>query len=251
MPAITESQEVLKAQLEEKVAELSRSNRELEQFAYVASHDLQEPLRMVTAFVDLLDTEYGDLIRDQAGDGALYLEHIKAGSVRAKALIDALLAFSRVGQGMRREWFSARQAVDHAMEILGPDTSERGARVTVVDPLPAVYADLQMLSRLFTNIIGNSLKYRSPARQPEITINAEELDSYYLFRVTDNGLGFHPRYATKVFEIFKRLRTDKNGAGIGLAICQKIVECHGGEILAVSEEGVGTTIAFSLPRGET
>jgi light-regulated signal transduction histidine kinase (bacteriophytochrome) len=239
----------LKEQLDQKIAELSRSNRELEQFAYVASHDLQEPLRMIANFVELLDTEYGDAIRNAPGDGGLYLDYVKGGAVRAKSLIDALLAFSRVGRGMRRRYFPAREAIDAAMLVLGPGLVERNARVHVLDPLPEIFADSEMMARLFTNVIGNSLKYRSPERLPEIEIEARDLEGSYMFLVRDNGVGFHQRDAERIFDLFRRLRTDKNGAGIGLAICQKIVLCHDGEIFALSEEDQGTTISFTISKG--
>ena len=222
--------------LAEKVEELARSNADLEQFAYVASHDLQEPLRMVSAYTQLLAERYRGKLDDQADK---YIHYAIDGATRMQSLIQDLLAFSRVG---RQEYaFAIRdcnQLVDSAVENLRAAILETGAAVT----------HGSQLQQVFQNLIGNAIKFHGP-NSPIIEISARQQGAEWLFSVADNGIGISAEHAENVFIIFNRLhtRTEYAGNGIGLAICKKIVERHGGRILAKPHEGGGTVFNFTLP----
>lgn len=225
--------------------ELTRSNADLEQFAYVASHDLQEPLRMVASYTQLLaEQTKGTLDRD-AQD---YIGFAVDGALRMQALISDLLAYSRVSRaGLAVEELVAGDVVAHALKNLEVAIAESGARVTI-DPLPAVRASRTQLLQLFQNLIGNAIKFRGE-RSPHIQVGAEHQDGAVTFSVRDNGIGFDPKYAPKIFVIFRRLhaRGKYPGTGIGLAVCKKIVEQHGGRIWVESKPGVGTEFFFTIP----
>ena len=231
--------------LAEKVEELARSNADLEQFAYVASHDLQEPLRMVSAYTQLLAERYRGKLDDQADK---YIHYAIDGATRMQSLIQDLLAFSRVG---RQEYaFAIRdcnQLVDSAVENLRAAILETGAAVTHA-PLPQLMANGSQLQQVFQNLIGNAIKFHGP-KSPIIEISASKQGAEWLFSVADNGIGISAEHADNVFIIFNRLhtRTEYAGNGIGLAICKKIVERHGGRILAKPHEGGGTVFNFTLP----
>jgi signal transduction histidine kinase len=235
--------------LAQKVEELARSNADLEQFAYVASHDLQEPLRMVSAYTQLLAERYRGKLDDQADK---YIHYAVDGATRMQSLIHDLLAFSRVG---RQETAVAstdcNELVECAMENLRAAILESGAVVTP-GPLPLLLANGSQLQQVFQNLIGNAIKFRR-AQAPVIQISAEKLGTEWLFSVADNGIGISAEHAESVFVIFNRLhtRTEYAGNGIGLAICRKIVERHGGKIQAVPHEGGGTIFNFTLPAGKT
>jgi PAS domain S-box-containing protein len=225
--------------------DLARSNKELEQFAYVSSHDLREPLRTVIGFVQILQERYRDKLDAKANE---YIHFAVEGSKRMQQLIDDLLAYSRVGNaGVVLQGVNVQYPLGRAMEALKGSIEESGAKITV-DPMPTVSADSTLLSQVFQNLIGNSIKFRSD-KPLVIHIGARKERDAWLFWVKDNGIGMDPAYKEKIFVIFKRLHTREKyaGTGIGLAICKKIVEQHGGEIYVESEPGAGSTFFFTLP----
>ena len=241
-------QKVAEEELKRAAAELARSNADLEQFANVASHDLQEPLRAVVGCAELL-------AQDSAGkrntdDGEL-LRHIVEGARRMQTLIRDLLAYSRVGS--RGGWFTptdTSEALALALANLDTAIRERNAVITR-DTLPTLVVDPTQLSQLLQNLIGNALKFCKD-RRPEIHIGAQPEDGGWLFSVRDNGIGIEPQYLERIFIIFQRLhsRTEYAGTGIGLAICKRIVERHGGRIWVESKPGQGSTFYFTIPRTE-
>jgi PAS domain S-box-containing protein len=228
--------------------ELARSNKDLEQFAYVSSHDLREPLRTVTGFVQILQDRYQDKLDAKAGE---YISYAVEGAKRMQQLIDDLLAYSRVGSGAVMKIWNTQKSIDRALNSLKGSIEESNAWISV-DPLPTAYADGTLLAQVFQNLIGNAIKFRS-GEPPEIRIGARRSGASWLFWVRDNGIGMEPEYKDKIFVIFKRLHSrDKYpGTGIGLAICKKIVEQHHGKIWVESELGKGSTFYFTLPdKGE-
>ncbi|MCE5266494.1 MAG: PAS domain S-box protein [Planctomycetaceae bacterium] len=233
------------SELEQAAEELARSNRDLEQFASVASHDLQEPLRTVSGFVQLLQKKYRDRLDAEANT---FIKQATAGVKRMEALIKDLLAFARVGAHRRESvptdvGAALRQALDNLHESI----QETGTEVTHSE-LPAVHADASQLGQLFQNLLGNALKFRSQA-PPKIHVDACREGDYWRFSVRDNGIGIDPKFQGQVFDVFRRLHagTRYEGTGIGLAICKKIVESHGGRIWVESELGQGATFNFTLP----
>jgi len=232
-------------ELERHSAELTRSNAELEQFAYVASHDLQEPLRMVASYSQLLARRYRDKLDSDAEE---FIEFIVDGANRMQALINDLLAFSRVGtRGKPFEPTDVADVVARAVSNVQVAIEEAGAQVDV-GPMPAVVGDSSQLVQLFQNLISNAIKFRG-ADTPRITITAEPAGEAVTFSLTDNGIGIDPQYADRIFLLFQRLHTKREyaGTGIGLAICKKIVERHGGRIWVEGRPGEGTTFHFTLP----
>jgi PAS domain S-box-containing protein len=228
----------------QRTDDLVRSNKDLEQFAYVASHDLQEPLRAVAGFVEILRRSLGSSLDSKA---AGYMDFAVDGAKRMQSLINGLLEYSRAGQVETNEETSVRSALDTAMAYLRKAIDESGAEVAV-DELPAVHFDSTQLTQLFHNLIGNAIKFRGKTN-PRIHIRAKrEIDSWQ-FAVSDNGIGFEPEYAERIFLIFQRLHSRENypGTGIGLAICKKIVERHKGKIWVESKPGDGSTFYFTIP----
>jgi light-regulated signal transduction histidine kinase (bacteriophytochrome) len=227
------------------VEDLNRSNEELGQFAYIASHDLQEPLRMVASYTQLLSKRYTGKLDADADE---FIAYAVDGATRMQRLIRDLLAYSRVGtKGKELLETSSETALEHAMMNLGGAIEDSGALVTH-DPLPAVLADEGQLVQLFQNLVGNAIKYQSPG-VPRIHISStKEGQSKWLFSIKDNGLGIESKYFDKIFGMFQRLhgREEFDGTGIGLAICKKIVERHGGNISVESELGQGSTFRFAL-----
>jgi len=225
--------------------DLKRSNQELEQFAYVASHDLQEPLRAVTSYTQLLAQRYqGNL--DAKADK--YINHIVDGATRMQQLINDLLAYSRLGtQGKKFELTDCNAAVQQSLRNLQIAIAEKKAAIAC-DEMPTVMADESQLVQLFQNLIANSIKF---CRQdiPLIDIAARRRENEWLFYVRDNGIGIDPEYADRIFIIFQRLhgRREYPGTGIGLAMCKRIVERHGGRIWVESQEGKGATFCFTIP----
>jgi GAF domain-containing protein len=224
--------------------ELERSNAELEQFAYVASHDLQEPLRMVTGYTQLLAKRYGDKLDQNANE---YIDYAVDGAKRMQALIHDLLTYSRVGT--RAKEFAPTDCgavVAETLRALQPAIEESAATVTH-DPLPTVMGDESQLLQLFQNLIGNAIKYRG-GKPPVVQVSCRQGDDHWLFSVRDNGIGIDPKYAERIFVIFQRLhgRDQYAGTGIGLAVCKKIVERHGGKIWVESELGKGATFYFTM-----
>ena len=225
--------------------ELARSNRELEQFAYVASHDLQEPLRMIASYTQLLAERYRGQLDENADR---YIRYAVEGSVRMQALIDDLLTFSRIGNhGISLQNADCNEAVETACKNLETAIRETGAEVQY-DRLPVVVADGRLLVQLFQNLIGNSIKFRAKA-PPRIRISAEKQNREWAFAITDNGIGIASQHLQSIFGIFKRLHTHEEypGSGIGLSICKKIVEQHGGRIWVESAPEQGASFKFVLP----
>jgi PAS domain S-box-containing protein len=225
--------------------ELARSNRDLEQFAYVASHDLQEPLRAVAGYVELLQHRYQGKLDEKA---LQFIAGAADGAARMQKLITDLLAFSRVGtQRKNFERSSLAAALHTALTSLRVSIEEAGATITN-DPLPMLDVDATQISMLFQNLIGNAIKFRSE-RPPEIHVGAKKEPGRWLLSVRDNGIGFEPQYAERIFLIFQRLHTRRQypGTGVGLAVCKRIVERHGGVIRADSQPGSGSIFYFTLP----
>ena len=232
-------------QLEQAGRELERSNSDLEQFAYVASHDLQEPLRKVTSFCQLLQRRYGGELDERADQ---YIDFAVDGAKRMQVLINDLLAFSRVGRGDgTAEVVDAGAILDRAVENLAGALEESGGEITR-DDLPRVRAEPTLLATVFQNLLGNALKFRGEDA-PRIHVSAVRDANRWLFRVSDNGLGIEHEYADRIFTIFQRLhaRSTYPGTGIGLAMCRKIVEHHGGTIWLEDSPPPGATFVVALP----
>jgi PAS domain S-box-containing protein len=232
--------------LELQARDLARSNEELEQFAYVASHDLQEPLRMISSYTQLLGRRYGDKLD---GDAKEFMEFIVDGAARMKQLIEDLLAYSRVGtRGHDFQSTSSAAALAKALSNLRAAQDASGAVVTH-DAMPEVVADGAQLTQLFQNLVGNAMKFRGP-EAPRIHVSAETRDEVWVFTVKDNGIGLDTQYADRIFMMFQRLhnKAEYPGTGIGLAICKKIVDRHGGRIWVDSQPGQGCVFGFTLPR---
>jgi signal transduction histidine kinase len=232
--------------LADQAEDLQRSNSELEQFAYVASHDLQEPLRKVASFCQLLELRYADQLDERAGK---YIAFAVDGANRMQTLINDLLQFSRVGRlhEMHPE-VDLEDVFTTTVDALGVPIEESAAEVTH-DPLPTIPGDPTQLGMLVQNLLSNAIKFRSPDRPPRIHVSATRDGAQWQLAVTDNGIGIDAEYAERVFVIFQRLHTRDTypGNGIGLAMCKKIVEFHGGTITIDTTHTPGTRIAFTLP----
>jgi len=235
-------------QLTVKAQQLSRSNAELEQFAYVASHDLQEPLRMIASYTQLILRRYGDRFD---GDAREFMDFIVDGATRMKQLIEDLLAYSRVGtHGKAFRPTDSGAAVQKALANLRVAIESSTGTVTH-DPLPTINADEFQLVQLFQNLIGNALKFKG-AETPRVHISVNEQADTWTFGVKDNGIGIDGEYFDRIFMVFQRLhsRTDYPGTGIGLAICKKVVDRHGGRLWIESGVGSGSTFWFTVPKKE-
>ena len=225
-------------------AELARSNEELEQFAYVASHDLQEPLRMVASYVGLLERRYRGRLDSDADD---FIEFAVDGARRMQALLNGLLDLSRVGtRGSEPEPTESEAALRDALINLEQAVAEAGAEVSH-ERLPTVLGDQTQLTQLFQNLISNAVKFNS-SRKPRVEVGARRAGSMWEFGVADNGIGIDPAHFDRIFQVFQRLHTRDvyEGTGIGLSVCRKIVERHGGTIWPESVQGEGTTFRFTL-----
>ncbi len=246
--ALQEKQQLRRCQqaeqdLARKVEELARSNAELEQFASIASHDLQEPLRMVAAYTQLLAERYRGKLDENADK---YIDYASEGAARMQSLIRDLLTFSRVGRNGCAQ-VNCEALIEEVLLSLGPAIQESGAVVTR-SALPLVWAARSQIAQVFQNLIGNAIKFRGK-EIPEISVQAEKVDSQWLFTVSDNGIGIAPESAENIFVVFQRLHTraEYPGNGIGLAICRKIIEHYGGKIWVQAHPGPGSIFNFTLP----
>ncbi len=232
--------------IEQKARELARSNKELEQFAYVVSHDLQEPLRMVSSYLELIEKRYASRL-DEAGHQ--FIGFAVDGAKRMQTLIHDLIAYSRVGT--REKPFSPTDlegVLADALDNLRIAIQESGASVTH-DPLPTLAADSTQLLQLFQNLIGNAIKFRRNDAPPAIHVSARRQGGDWEFGIRDNGIGIKPEFFDRIFMVFQRLHDlqEYPGTGIGLAVCKKIVERHGGRIWVESEPGKGSAFQFTIP----
>lgn len=237
----------LEKALEEKNIEIKRLNGEIQQLTYVASHDLQEPLRMVSTFTKLLEKNYKDKLDDKAKE---YIFFASDGALRMQALIEDLLLYSRVGtKGKPFEPTDCNEVINKTLSYLQILIKEKNAKISY-EHLPNVNADYSQFIQLFQNLITNAIKFNEN-KIPEIKIQATQKDKEWLFSVSDNGIGIDKQFSERVFLMFQRLHTYKEypGTGIGLAICKKIVERHGGKIWVESEIGKGSIFYFTIPKG--
>jgi light-regulated signal transduction histidine kinase (bacteriophytochrome) len=234
-------------ELREKTDALARSNADLEQFAYVASHDLQEPLRMVSSYVQLFEKRYAGKVDEQADK---YIRYAVEGAKRMQSLIAGLLEYSRVGR--LDEPFGTvdtSAALDQALSNLRSSVEESRASITR-GPLPTVTGNAGRLAQVFQNLIGNALKFRHPGAPAKVHVSSVPQRGEWQFTVEDDGIGIDPQYLDRIFVIFQRLHTraEYPGTGIGLSICKKVIERHGGRIWVDSRSGEGARFHFTLPR---
>jgi PAS domain S-box-containing protein len=237
---------MLEARVRERTALLEAKNGELEQIAYIASHDLQEPLRTIRSFIDILAEDCPDQLDEEARTS---MGFIADAAKRMQGLIHALLDYSRLGRTQEREETDVGALMGEIQHDLRALADRMGAHIEV-GPLPTLSVFPAELRQLLQNLVSNALKFSKPETPPEVSVHATEEPDRYVFRVADNGIGFDMRYADKVFYVFQRLHTRSayEGTGIGLASCKKIVSHHGGEIWCESEPGAGSTFYFSIPR---
>jgi signal transduction histidine kinase len=242
-----EARKIAEQALESRTQQLARSNKELEQFAYIASHDLQEPLRKISAFGSRLTSKYTDVLGDQGVD---YLTRMQNAAVRMQSLIDGLLAYSRITT--KAQPFSDVDLSVLVGEVLGDletKIKDTGALVRC-DVAVTMEADSLQMRQLFQNLIGNALKYHAAGVAPIVDVRASTHNNECILTVTDNGIGFEQKYAEQIFGVFTRLHgrsSEFEGSGIGLSVCRKIVDRHGGTIAATSELGKGAVFTVRLP----
>lgn len=237
------SDETARKQLQDSLTE---SNSALEQFAYVASHDLQEPLRTVSAYSQLLTNKYRGMLDAEADQ---FLNFLLSASARMSELVRDLLAYARVAtEEERPSSVALDEDLEAALTHLDQAITESGASVTH-DPMPTLQVDRGQMVRLFQNLIGNAVKYRKSDQPPKVHISAEQKGAEWVISIRDNGIGFDPKHASAIFDPFKRLHTSEEypGTGVGLAICRRIVQAQRGRIWAESQPGNGTTFCFTLP----
>jgi light-regulated signal transduction histidine kinase (bacteriophytochrome) len=230
----------------ERTASLRQALTEMEQFAYVASHDLQEPLRTVTSFSQLLARRYQGRLDSDADE---FITFMVEAATRMQTLINDLLALSRIGtRGQPFAPIACDEILQVTQKNLDVAMAESGAAITH-DPLPTLVADRTQLTQLFQNLFSNAIKFRRPKTAPCIHVSAAREDGGWRLSVRDNGIGIDPRYFERIFIVFQRLhnRDEYPGTGIGLAICKKIVERHGGRLWVESEPGIGATFCFTIP----
>jgi light-regulated signal transduction histidine kinase (bacteriophytochrome) len=247
MATIRDISERKKAELDlvRRTNELAHSNIELEQFASIASHDLQEPLRTIGGFAQLLARRCSGQLDSPANE---FIAYIVNGVTRMQTLINDLLEYSRLGtHGLAFRQVSCESVLERVLEDLNGSIARTGAVITH-DALPEVWADRSQMSQLFQNLIANAIHYRANA-PPRVHITAREEGDYWQFSVEDNGIGFDPKQSERIFVIFQRLHTTEQypGSGMGLAVCRKIVERHFGRIWAESQPGKGSRFFFTLP----
>lgn len=229
------------------IEKLTASNTELERFAYVASHDLQEPVRMLASFSQILSQEYSQCLDD---DGRQYLDIVRQSSVRMRGMIEDLLTYARIGNAVTEtKPFDGEAVLAAALDNLRELIKERGAEVTS-DPMPALCGNPVQVSRLWQNLLANAIKYQAEGAVPRVHLGVQEgIDAWHL-SVRDNGIGIEARFIDQIFQPFRRLHVwdSIQGTGLGLSICRRIVENHGGKIWAESVPGKGTTFHFTLSR---
>jgi two-component system, LuxR family, sensor kinase FixL len=229
------------------IVKLTESNMELDRFAYVASHDMQEPLRMITNFGDLLKTEYADKI---GAEGEEYIGLITNSAGRMQDMVRDLLENARLGSSSAKlESVNANNALENALEHLSVIIKETGSSITH-DDLPEIKANKLQFMRLLQNLVGNGLKYQKEGIKPQIHVGVKDTGDFFEFSVLDNGIGIAPEHLELIFKPFIRLHTweEYQGTGMGLAVCKKIVENHGGKISVTSEPDKGTIFYFTLPK---
>ncbi|MGB9937120.1 MAG: GAF domain-containing sensor histidine kinase [Methanobacterium sp.] len=234
------------SKLKEINEELKRSNEELQSFAYITSHDLQEPLRTIASYAQLLNRRYKGQMDSDADE---FIDYMVAGATRMKQQIQGLLDYSRVGTRGGDLWkFNIENALNYALFNLNASIESYNAEITY-DTLPDITADENQITQVFQNLIGNALKFRKDGIKPRIHISSKKEKNEYIFSIQDNGIGIENQYASQIFQVFKRLHTigEYEGAGIGLAIVKKIIERHNGCIWVESEYGKGSTFYFTLP----
>jgi light-regulated signal transduction histidine kinase (bacteriophytochrome) len=237
----------LNGQLNTRAVQLATSNAELEQFAYIASHDLQEPLRMVTSFLSQIQKKYEPQL-DEAGQ--VYIRFAVDGAVRMRQIILDLLEYSRVGrQQYQFEKIDTREMLKEAFRMYTNVITEKKILVSY-ESVPDIIAAKMPIQQLFQNLIGNAIKYQQPGNIPEIKISATDNIDHWQFIVADNGIGIDQDYFNKIFVIFQRLHSkdEYSGTGIGLAICKKIIDNHQGKIWVESTPGKGSTFFFTIPK---
>jgi chemotaxis family two-component system sensor kinase Cph1 len=237
--------ELAEIKLKKLIAKLEISNIELEQFAYVSSHDLKEPLRMITTFLQLLQKKYENSLDEDAHD---YINFAVDGAKRLHIMINDLLEYSRIGSQARElNYINSEEIIEQIILNLKSSIESNNAVLTH-DPLPIIYANDQQMVQLFQNLIVNAIKYHGE-ENPKIHISSEKLDKEYVFAIRDNGIGIEEQHLERIFTIFQRLhnRNDYEGSGMGLSISQKIILEHGGKIWAESELGEGSTFYFTIP----
>jgi len=242
----TEVNNSLERKVRQRTSEMESKNKELEQFAYVASHDLQEPLRTISGFVELLQKEYKEKLQ---GNGVKYIDYLSQASDRMKTLIKDLLDYSRIGREKEAMILDGNKLLAEVLADLGKSIKDSEARINA-DALPSLHAYPTELKLLLQNLIANAIKFRHSDRVAEITIAVSEEYNYWRFMVGDNGIGIEPQFLERIFIIFQRLhsRTKYEGSGIGLAHCKKIVEMHGGAIWAQSQPGQGSQFYFTISK---
>lgn len=237
------------SELQKTNEQLTRSNDDLSRFAHVASHDLQEPLRTVASYAGLLERRYGSKME---GDAKTYVDLIVSGAKRMQNLVQDLLRYSRTGvQSIHLEVFNLGVLLEEVKDDLYASIAEHKAEL-VIGPLPRIRADRAKVLVVIENLVANALKFGKPGVPPKIELDANTSGDDWLITVKDNGIGFEAEFSEKIFVIFQRLHSVGvyPGTGIGLAICKRIVESHGGRIWATSEIGVGSTFSFTIPKGE-
>jgi signal transduction histidine kinase len=244
--SMAESLERNRVEIAQRTRELERSNEELDRFAAVTSHDLQAPLVTISMYVQLLERRHGS----ELGEGNEIVDRIAAATGQARDLVRDLLEYSRAGRGeMRAEEVEARQLVSEVVDLLAGPLQESGASVSVGD-LPVVSVDCANMRQVFQNLIANAVKFADT--DPQVSVTAERKGAFWEFAVADNGIGMDPQHADEIFKPFQRLHGDGKypGAGLGLAVCQRIVEQHGGRIWVDTEPGKGSTFRFTIPVAE-
>lgn len=231
--------------LNKKADDLRKSNEDLEHYAYVTSHDLQEPLRIIRNYVGLLAEDFGETL---SGDALIYMKFIEEHAERGQQLIDALLKYSRVGRDASRVSIEASDVLQQVMVLYHDVLAKRGVTLTA-DPLPRITADPILFRQALQNLIGNAIKFRSDTRSGLIHVSYVETPTHWVFHVRDNGIGFDMRHAKDVMLLFRRMHSlDKSGTGIGLAICKRIADWHGGNCWLESVPDAGTSAFISIAK---